>query len=123
MAAFSTSYGKVFEIVKDELNAKSVKVCDATSLKPICIIRNVEWWDKDNIQESLEEYKDLILKKMVEKGIGGNVSKPKAKKTPVQALEEIVNYLAKTMGKEKTEDFKYCAEHIGAAITKLKSVA
>lgn len=122
MAAFSTSYGKVFEVVKDELNAKSVKVCDATSLKPICIIRNVEWWDKDGIQEALEEHKDLVLKKMEEKGIGCN-SKPKSKKTPVQALEEIVSYLAKSMGKDNSEDFKYCAEHIGMAITKLKSVA
>lgn len=122
MAAFSTSYGKVFEVVKDELNAKSIKVCDATSLKPICIIRNVEWWDKDGIQEALEEHKDLVLKKMEEKGIGCN-SKPKSKKTPVQALEEIVSYLAKSMGKDNSEDFKYCAEHIGMAITKLKSVA
>ena len=122
MAAFSTSYGKVFEVVTDELNKNSVKVCDATSLKPICIIRNVEWWDKDGIQEALEEHKDLILKKMEEKGIGNN-SKPKPKKTTVQALEEIVSYLAKSMGNDNSEDFKYCAEHIGMAITKLKSVA
>ncbi len=122
MAAFSTSYDKTFEVVTDELNKKSVKVCDGTSLKPICIIRNVDWWDKDGIQEALEEHKDLILKKMIEKGIGVN-NKPKPKKTPVQALEEVVNYLAKTMGKDKSEDFKYCAEHIGMAITKLKSVA
>ena len=122
MAAFMTSYDKVFEVVTDELNKNSVKVCDGTSLKPICIIRNVNWWDKDGIQEALEEHKDLILKKMEEKGIGNN-SKPKPKKTPVQALEEIVSYLAKSMGNDNSEDFKYCAEHIGMAITKLKSVA
>lgn len=115
MAAFTTSYGKTFEVVTDELNQKSVKVCDGTSLKPICIIRNVEWWDKDSIQESLEKNKDVILHKMIERGIG-------VKRTPVQKLEDVVKYLAKSMG-NNSEDFKYCAEHIGMAITKLKEVA
>lgn len=117
MAAFSTSYGKTFEVVLDELNAHSVKVCDCTTYKPICVIQNVEWWDKDDIQKALEDYKHLILSKMEEKGIGVE----HVEKSPVKTLEEVVTTLAKTM--KSVEDFKFCAEHIGLAISKLKEVA
>lgn len=119
MAAFTTSYNKTFDVVSDELNEKSVKVLEATTLMPICILRNVDWWDKDGISEALEEHKDFILKKMEEKGIG--TATPK-QKTPVQTLEEVVKHLEKSMS-SNSEDYKYCAEHIGLAISKLKSVA
>lgn len=117
MAAFTTSYNKTFDVVSDELNKKSVKLLEATTQKPICIIRNLDWWDKDGISEALEEHKDLILKKMEERGIGTTTYK---QKSPLQALEEVIKHLAKSMGSD-SEDFQYCAEHIGLAISRLKS--
>ena len=106
MAAFSTSYGKTFEVIFDKLNTNCVQVCDATSLRPIYRIAGVKWWDKDSIVEALEEHKDKILSKIEAK-----------EKTPSEKLEEILSDIDGTM-----PDIEYiqCQAHIHETIKILK---
>lgn len=71
MTIISTNFGS-FKITYDEQEPNRVMVINPSTDKPLMVITDTHWWDKDGITRSLYKNKARILKRISEQFIHKN---------------------------------------------------